>query len=195
MMYGSEITGHSARRTGALRYIRLGWNIAQVAYLGRWSSSIIYQYAAEALRELPVNESSAFKQLPQLEGEANQSNAVAPNFATQPDPNSIRLQLETEMEAIRLDQKATFAKLDKEVEALKARCKNDGDRLPPYVQHYQSKVVHLNMDMANCSPPFMWKTLCGWSFYQSDFLFIRGEGDFPLCKKCAEHRALQLSRA
>ena len=56
--YGMKVTGHSARRTGALNYIRSGWTIPQVAYLGRWASSIIYSYAQEALESLPVNSGS-----------------------------------------------------------------------------------------------------------------------------------------
>ena len=53
---GKEVSGHSARRTGALAYVRAGWAILQVAYLGRWKSSVIYQYAEEALQSLPVND-------------------------------------------------------------------------------------------------------------------------------------------
>ena len=34
---------------------RLGHAIAQVAYLGRWKSAVIYEYAKEALESLPVN--------------------------------------------------------------------------------------------------------------------------------------------
>ena len=34
-LYGEGITGHSARRSGALQYIRHGWAISQVGYLGR----------------------------------------------------------------------------------------------------------------------------------------------------------------
>ena len=42
-------TGHSARRLGALQYIRKGWDISQVGYLGRWKSNVIMDYAQEAL--------------------------------------------------------------------------------------------------------------------------------------------------
>ena len=35
-----KATGHSARRSGALHYIREGWDIPQVGYLGRWKSAI-----------------------------------------------------------------------------------------------------------------------------------------------------------
>ena len=53
--FGMPVGGHSARRTGALSYIRAGWDVGQVAYLGRWSSNIILEYAKEALEEVPVN--------------------------------------------------------------------------------------------------------------------------------------------
>ena len=42
-LYGKKVTGHSARRSGALQYIRRGWHVPQVAYLGRWKSIVILQ--------------------------------------------------------------------------------------------------------------------------------------------------------
>lgn len=36
-LYGSKVTGHSGRRSG--------WQIPQVAFLGRWTSNVIWQYA------------------------------------------------------------------------------------------------------------------------------------------------------
>ncbi len=56
-VYGVRVTGHSARRTGALSYIRDGWEGSQVAYLGRWKSGMILEYAKEALETMPVNRS------------------------------------------------------------------------------------------------------------------------------------------
>lgn len=50
-----KVTGHSARRTGALRYVRMGWAISQIAYLGRWKSNVVYAYAEEALELVAVN--------------------------------------------------------------------------------------------------------------------------------------------
>ena len=59
-LYGNDVTGHSPRRTGALQYIREGWTIAQVAFLGRWRSQVIYDYAKEALETTPVKACSIF---------------------------------------------------------------------------------------------------------------------------------------
>ena len=44
-LFGEDVTGHSPRRTGALQYIREGWTVSQVAFLGRWKSQVIYEYA------------------------------------------------------------------------------------------------------------------------------------------------------
>ena len=52
--FGEAVTGHSPRRSGALQYIRAGWTVAQVAFLGRWRSQVIYEYAREALETVPV---------------------------------------------------------------------------------------------------------------------------------------------
>ncbi len=43
-LFGKKVTGHSTRRSGALQYIRKGWSVSQVAFLGRWKSNIILQY-------------------------------------------------------------------------------------------------------------------------------------------------------
>lgn len=48
-VFEMKATGHSARRSGALHYIREGWDIPQVGYLGRWKSAMILEYAKEAL--------------------------------------------------------------------------------------------------------------------------------------------------
>ena len=62
-LYGSTITGHSARRSGALQYIRDGWPVSQVGYLGRWKSNVILEYAQEALESMAVNAGITFKPL------------------------------------------------------------------------------------------------------------------------------------
>ena len=54
-VFGDTTTGHSTRRSGALQYIRKGWSISQVAFLGRWKSNIILEYAKEALQTIALN--------------------------------------------------------------------------------------------------------------------------------------------
>ena len=51
-----EMSGHSARRSGAMMYVRAGLPIQEVAFLGRWKSNVVLNYAEEALEEVPANQ-------------------------------------------------------------------------------------------------------------------------------------------
>ena len=47
----------SARRSGAMNYVRLGMPIQELAFLGRWKSSVVLSYAEDALQPEPANKS------------------------------------------------------------------------------------------------------------------------------------------
>ncbi|CAJ1436242.1 unnamed protein product [Effrenium voratum] len=94
-LFGMKVSGHSARRTGALNYIRQGWTIAQVAYLGRWKSDVIYSYAEEALESIPVNRGQFGATQSPLQGSAAEE---------------VRTNLVVEIEALKLDSVATKAR-------------------------------------------------------------------------------------
>ena len=50
-----EISGHSARRSGAMYYTRCGMDVAGVMFLGRWKSSAVLRYIEDALQSMPAN--------------------------------------------------------------------------------------------------------------------------------------------
>ena len=50
-----DITGHSARRSGAMYYTRRGLDIQDISLLGRWRSSAVFRYMEEAMQERPMN--------------------------------------------------------------------------------------------------------------------------------------------
>ena len=50
-----ELTGHSARRSGAMFYTRKGLDIQDISFLGRWRSSAVFRYMEEAMQERPMN--------------------------------------------------------------------------------------------------------------------------------------------
>ena len=52
----ADLTGHSARRSGAMMYVRAGLPLQEVAFLGRWKSSIMLVYTEDALEEVPANQ-------------------------------------------------------------------------------------------------------------------------------------------
>ena len=51
----SRISGHSARRSGAMHYTREGMDVAGIMFLGRWKSSAVFRYVEEAMEEMPAN--------------------------------------------------------------------------------------------------------------------------------------------
>jgi len=53
-LFSKEVTGHSRRRSGAMLYVRKGLPIQELAFLGRWRSSVVLAYAEEALQEKPM---------------------------------------------------------------------------------------------------------------------------------------------
>lgn len=51
---GAEVSGHSARRSGAMYYVRAGLPLQELAFLGRWKSNVVLSCAEEALQEKAV---------------------------------------------------------------------------------------------------------------------------------------------
>jgi hypothetical protein len=50
-----QVTGHSARRSGAMEHVRRGLQLQELAFLGRWKSAVVLTYANDALQEVPAN--------------------------------------------------------------------------------------------------------------------------------------------
>ena len=51
-----KMSGHSARRSGAMFYTRQGLNLTDIMFLGRWKSSAVFRYMEEAMAEIPINQ-------------------------------------------------------------------------------------------------------------------------------------------
>ena len=143
---------------------------------------MIYDYAAEALESLPVNAGGAFHNMGGSHPVQDSHQLV--QGPTHEELENIKNYLLAELDLAKADQKRATTALDNEVEAMKKRGLANGDRLPPVVQATTSKVVHYNMDIASCSPPQAWRTLCGWHYHRSDFVFITKVDGLHLCKKC-----------
>ena len=177
-VFGMKVTGHSARRTGALRYVRSGWAISQVAYLGRWKSNVVYSYAEEALAELAVNGSKRSSQWD--EGLQNQSEEKVESWG-----EVLKAEINQFKKGITKDLKETK---DNMVFWKDLYTKNVGT-LPSRVLSITSKVIHVTTPASTWSPPITWRTTCGWRFYGSNFCFVEGEEN-PTCAKCQHQGAV-----
>lgn len=195
-LYGSKVSGHSARRTGALAYIRNGWSIAQVAFVGRWKSAVIYEYAAEALASLPVNNPTTFASLGgqgRAGGEGYSDDATAKsegmgyviNDSGQTvDIEAIKIQLTAEVEAAKHNQAHAIKILEDEINQLRVTFEKNTGGLPQFVLSTTTKIVHRNTDLTVCCPHYLWRTRCGWCYSRSDFAFVAYTGEWTKCQKC-----------
>ena len=161
---GMRVTGHSARRSGAMDYIRRGLRIQELAFLGRWRSNVVLNYAEEALQETPANQSI---RLPIMNLSRNTGNRPE-------DPSSSSFN--QPMTQIRDDKGKRSQNLKESWVASTARDKRGGP-------------AHKIADAAWEHPMETWQTACGWRFAGStkQFVFVPKPNDLKLaCKKCAE---------
>ena len=179
-VFNTKVTGHSARRTGALAYIRDGWEVGQVAYLGRWKSGMILEYAKEALESMPVNRCKP--------------KHIALSHTGTPDKEDTREAFEESRRLLQnrvngLKNDVTKAKeeLTKQIKKLEERTKGTGN-LPKKVRSTNGKLIHCNMSLIATAPLFTWKTRCGWYYGGSSFSFVDDDEQPVDCQKCKAAR-------
>ena len=188
MAFGMGVTGHSGRRTGALNYIRLGWTIPQVTYLGRWRSGVIYDYAQEALQERPVNQKEGSEE----NGNKNMEMGRALAKMQRTHKKELMAKLQLEIDEYKRDSRKSLKALEKEVDDL---AKNFGSsaRKPPNVMSIHGKVVHRNVTPVTNTPPPLWRTVCGWYFREGGFCFVADTTQVT-CAKCIGTEDARLQR-
>lgn len=177
MAFNMKVTGHSARRSGALNYIRLGWTIPQVSYLGRWRSGVIYDYAQEALQEKPVNEKETGPKRPVCIRRNKNLDTIK-----EEQKKECMAKLQLEIDEYKRDAKKSLEALEKEVGDL-ARNFGTPEGKPPNVMSIHSKLVHKNVTPVTNTPPALWRTVCGWYFRDGGFCFVTPNTQVS-CSKC-----------
>ena len=161
-------SGHPTSRTRAMFYVRAGLTIAEVTYLGRWHSDLVFQYGEEAWEGRPMNEGS--QPVP--------AKKPADNKKPLPEPRS---EPATE-ELVIMDpgqQKAALPAQTIFAEELQTT-------RPKWVRTSgRSKVVHLLGEHAGNSSA-TWKTKCGWPFARACHftLYVIPPLSIPKCRSC-----------
>ena len=180
-VFKMKVTGHSARRTGALHYIREGWDIPQVGYLGRWKSAMILEYAKEALETMPANRHLAPSSWSPSSDTIDVSKLLAENEKA----------IKKQVEDFKKDVASVKAELMGKMKALENECAEGGGNLPRLVQSLAGKVTHYNVALVASSPPVTWRTKCGWFFGKSNFCFVQGMGTVN-CLKCKAAQSMEV---
>ena len=192
-LFNIPVTGHSTRRSGALQYIRRGWAVSQVAFLGRWKSNLIIQYAQEALESMAVNVGGRFgKGSHEISAEdmekdlAKMENKTSTETSKESwdDLNTKMAMLESEIKNLKTNTKESRKEFEKSVNKCEKMVSTSSKYLPNLVQSDRHRVVHINSHTLVHAPAYLWRTLCGWNFYASVYTFMEGDVKTATCSKC-----------
>lgn len=188
-IYGTKVTGHSARRSGALQYIRKGWAVIQAGYLGRWKSNVIMEYAQEALESLAINNTSCFggdsqmQLAQQLIKGGNEMKIDKESLKRKADLDVVN-KLKAELELFKFDSKESKGSLEKAIKEIENNMCSAAKYLPNLVKSARQQVVHANAKTLLYAPPNSWRTKCGWYYYASNYEFEEGPVEKVTCAKC-----------
>ena len=166
-----SIAGHSARRSGAMAYVRKGMNIRDLAYLGRWKSSVVLSYAEEALETTPANKG--------LTSDSTPANA---------SQKSCRIMIEPVIKRKKEigDELPAGDPLINRPKATSLWVKS--------TERSASNPLHLVTNADWSLPMASWSTACGWSFAKrsAQISFLTNPGLNVLkCKKCTSMNKLR----
>eukprot|EP00435_Cladocopium_sp_Y103_P045365 s422_g13.t1 len=191
-LYGDDTTGHSTRRSGALQYIRKGWPVAQVGYLGRWKSNIIMEYAQEALEAMAINSSNHFGM---EDSQFNLAQKLISSHAAPTDlskdieakaDREVVAKLQDDISKFKAATKDSNKSLESAIADLDERMKPTAPFLPFLVISAKQQVIHQNAKLLAFAPPRSWKTRCGWYYYASNYEFADGDDTMVTCIKCQQ---------
>eukprot|EP00438_Fugacium_kawagutii_P013979 Skav200730 [mRNA] locus=scaffold274:57547:58635:+ [translate_table: standard] len=172
-----QLTGHSARRTGAMMYTRMGLQLADLAFLGRWRSSAVFRYMEEAMQERPMNTMVPKEVLLQ----EMQSPTQALENLVNKSKNEKTLQ---ENQSIERAEETRIAKQeDPQETTLWATSWRQGNRT-------SHRVVRAawGLDLNQ------WTTACGWHFAQRFVKVTLSKGPSPkakICRKCQTYSEMR----
>eukprot|EP00435_Cladocopium_sp_Y103_P070826 s648_g36.t1 len=150
-IYGQETSGHSPRRSGAMYYVRQGLPIQELAFLGRWKSSVVLVYAEEALQEKPMTLPGTLEEKPvEDKNKTQKASSKADGGPRQGQKTTLALQ-------------QAFGKPKDLWVVTKGR-------------GWKGRPRHLVTKATWNLPVKEWSTACGWSFAanSSEFYFLTG---------------------
>ena len=195
----TPITGHTPRRSGAQWLTRLGLVLWQVCYIGRWGSSAVEGYVAQAAASRSANFSlqvcdSVPKQMPAVKDKPDDTawwevkNELSKLQKSCIDVKTLREELSTSANNLREEWRTTMLKLD-DTELLAI-----ADEVKPmvtdkihsnYVVNRDTGKVHRVAQGSQSIHPSAWRTHCGWKFGMSNFDWVAGPP--PVTCRCTKN--------
>ena len=177
------VSGHSARRSGAMMYARGGMSVQEIAYLGRWKSSAVFRYIEQALQDVPLNITGKFNHGTvqgnpgREESEGKDAKARSVNKGVAEKMENLAGRVKALEEA---PQQTTEQKQHKQLWAIS---NVRGQRR-----------AHVVAQASWNLPLESWATSCGWKFAKKNVKvnLTKEIGDgLKVCEKCQEHQSMR----
>ena len=172
------MTGHSARRSGAMEYARRGMPLTSISFLGRWKSTAVFRYVEEALQFVPSNENKiSFEDCTSKREDAYQELVSETKFMEdlgkgKDNPRKRKPEPQPKMEV-------------KVVQEMKVEDAEELFALAP--SRSQGRIAHWVTKAAWGADLDTWATACGWKFArrcEKVTLVTKVPGKAHLCQKC-----------
>ena len=181
-----EITGHSARRSGAMHYTREGLDIATIGFLGRWKSSAVLRYVEEALSEMPANS----KQQPKGSDGVGERNAPVTDIIHETG-NEATQSVNVEKNVTVQEKVVKFVKSN---EAIIIPADPEEEDMWAVSRHSRGRVAHVVTKASWGLDLDEWQTHCGWHFAQKFVkvqLVRKPPKNSKVCLKCGQAKKLR----
>ena len=177
----NSMTGHSARRSGAMMHTRAGLPVQDIAFLGRWKSSVVFRYVEDAMEEVAFN------------GEGRRRPATSESCAAPSTPGAqCELPDQHASKRRRPERHVDTAATTAEKPNLSVQGKENDLWI---VSKGRDKALVHSIGKAAWNVPLdEWSTVCGWAFARRNVKVQitkwkpRGT---PECKKCLEIKYLR----
>ena len=159
-----SITGHSARRSGAMRYARLGWHIQDIAFLGRWKSSAVFRYIEQALQDVPAN-LRAPPTAPSNQCTSKGTQEVCEKVVTVREVLDAKVTEKVNDAAAKIQQmESRVSSLEESKEQEMLMLEKSKKPLWAISNSRSGKLMHLVRQASWSLPLQDWSTGCGWKF-------------------------------
>ena len=191
-VFGQDISGHSPRRSGAMFYVRLGLQLQELAFLGRWKSNIVLIYAEEALEDKPVKigeakQNQATPAIKLLRETESSLDPASMEKVIEKTAASIQDKLKTELAQIAQAQKVVTESTRPLVASF---CDNKTLWVQTKGRGGKQRPIHMVFKATWNLPVSKWVTACGWNFADRshDFSFVPNVlKDMIKCNKCLQN--------
>lgn len=77
-------------------------------------------------------------------------------------------------------------KLTETINELNVKFEGSVKYVPRLVKSHRNQVIHLNTKALVYAPSHLWKTVCGWHYYNSTCEFLAGDMGMITCNKCLQ---------